>query len=153
MLGRLSQPRPFAQGFLEVNRQHAKAAPHMPEHVRAVLFGELSSNPLTHPAGTASLGLAGRSMSTVCPDMIEKARAAVATSGAIGPRVSSDQLRGTTPVSSIVPSAGLKPTTPHSDAGMRIEPPVSLPIAQSHIWAATATAEPPDEPPATRPGS
>ncbi len=42
---------------------------------------------------------------------------------------------------------------PHRDAGTRIEPPVSLPIAQSHIPAATATADPPDEPPATRLGS
>src|SRR5258707_5703186 len=50
----------------------------------------------------------------------------------------------------MVPNAGLKPTTPHRAEGMRIEPPVSLPIAQSHMPLATATAEPPDEPPATR---
>ncbi len=53
----------------------------------------------------------------------------------------------------MLPSAGLKPTTPQSDEGMRIEPPVSLPIAQSHMPIATATADPPDEPPATRLGS
>ncbi len=81
---------------------------------------------------------------------MEKASAARAMSGAIGPSVSSDQLSGMTPVRSIVPSAGLKPTIPHSDAGIRIEPPVSLPIAQSPIPAATATADPPDDPPATR---
>ena len=53
----------------------------------------------------------------------------------------------------MLPTAGLKPTMPHRPEGMRIEPPVSLPIAQSHMPAATATAEPPDEPPATRLGS
>ena len=64
-----------------------------------------------------------------------------------GPVVSSDHASGTTPVASMLPSAGLKPTTPHSAAGMRIEPPVSVPIAHSHIPAATATADPPDDPP------
>jgi len=53
----------------------------------------------------------------------------------------------------MLPKAGLNPATPHSDAGIRIEPPVSLPIAQSHIPVATATADPPEEPPATRAGS
>ena len=45
---------------------------------------------------------------------------------------------------------GLKPTTPHSAAGMRTEPPVSLPIAISHMPSATATAAPAEEPPGTR---
>ncbi len=42
------------------------------------------------------------------------------------------------------------PTTPHSDAGWRIEPPVSVPIAQGALPAATAAALPPLEPPGTR---
>ena len=42
------------------------------------------------------------------------------------------------------------PTIPHSDAGWRIEPPVSVPIAHGASRAATAAAEPPDEPPGTR---
>jgi hypothetical protein len=50
----------------------------------------------------------------------------------------------------MLPSAGLKPTTPQNDAGILMEPPVSVPTAQSHMPAATATADPPDEPPATR---
>ena len=41
------------------------------------------------------------------------------------------------------------PTTPQSDAGWRIEPPVSEPSAQSASPAATAAAEPPLEPPGT----
>ena len=40
--------------------------------------------------------------------------------------------------------------SPHSDAGMRTEPPASDPIAAGASPAATATAEPLDEPPGTR---
>src|SRR5262245_29286006 len=45
---------------------------------------------------------------------------------------------------------GFTPTSPHIDAAIRIEPPPSpaWPIAQ--IPAATAAAEPPDEPPGER---
>ena len=43
----------------------------------------------------------------------------------------------------------MTPTTPHSAAGCRIEPPVSVPIAAAHSDAAIAAAEPPDEPPGT----
>ena len=39
---------------------------------------------------------------------------------------------------------------PHSAAGWRIEPPVSVPIDHGTVPAATAAAEPPDEPPGTR---
>src|SRR5213593_176829 len=42
------------------------------------------------------------------------------------------------------------PTTPHSDAGWRTEPPVSEPSAAGTAPAATSAAEPPDEPPGTR---
>ncbi len=48
---------------------------------------------------------------------------------------------------------GLKPTTPHHAAGIRIEPPESVPRAASQRPAATAAAEPPLEPPARRPGA
>ena len=41
------------------------------------------------------------------------------------------------------------PTMPQSDAGWRMEPPVSLPSAQSASPAATAAAEPPLLPPGT----
>src|SRR3977135_321371 len=39
---------------------------------------------------------------------------------------------------------------PHRAAGWRIEPPVSVPIAQGARPAGTAAALPPDEPPGTR---
>src|SRR5829696_8765232 len=49
-----------------------------------------------------------------------------------------------------VPYVGLTPTTPHSAAGWRIEPPVSLPRPTAAKPAATAAALPPLDPPATR---
>jgi len=39
------------------------------------------------------------------------------------------------------------PVTPQNDAGWRIEPPVSVPVAAGVRRAATAAALPPDEPP------
>src|ERR1700722_13813925 len=45
---------------------------------------------------------------------------------------------------------GLIPTTPQKEAGSRIDPPVSVPSEARHSFAATAAADPPDEPPATR---
>jgi hypothetical protein len=39
---------------------------------------------------------------------------------------------------------------PQNAAGTRVEPPVSLPMAISHIPSATATAAPEEEPPGTR---
>ena len=42
---------------------------------------------------------------------------------------------------------------PQNDAGMRTEPPVSLPSAKSQASAASAAAEPLDEPPGMRPGA
>ena len=40
--------------------------------------------------------------------------------------------------------------TPQSEAGWRTDPPVSEPSATGTIPAATAAAEPPDDPPGTR---
>ena len=42
------------------------------------------------------------------------------------------------------------PTVPVRAAGWRMEPPVSVAVAPRHREAATAAAEPPDEPPGTR---
>src|SRR5262245_19777860 len=44
------------------------------------------------------------------------------------------------------PMVGLMPTTPLAAAGQTIEPSVSVPIASGASLAATATAEPLDEP-------
>src|SRR5689334_5351029 len=51
------------------------------------------------------------------------------------------------------PGDGLKPTTPHSAAGMRSEPPVSEPVHSGSMSTASAAAEPPEEPPAFSEGS
>jgi DNA-binding transcriptional LysR family regulator len=51
------------------------------------------------------------------------------------------------------PKVGLRPKTPHSDAGTRIEPLVSEPSVSATCPAATAAPEPPEEPPAMRDGS
>src|SRR5215469_2520394 len=51
------------------------------------------------------------------------------------------------------PRVGLSPTSPHSLAGMRMEPPPSLACATATMPAATAAADPPDDPPVERLGS
>ena len=56
-------------------------------------------------------------------------------------------------VGRISPNAGFRPTRPHAADGMRIEPPVSVPIEASDMPAATATADPPLDPPGDRVGS
>ncbi len=48
------------------------------------------------------------------------------------------------------PSAGFSPTMPQKDAGIRTDPPMSVPSARLTHPVATATAEPPDEPPEVR---
>ncbi len=48
------------------------------------------------------------------------------------------------------PNVGLSPAIPQKEAGMRIEPPPSVPSANGTMSAATAAAEPPLEPPGVR---
>ena len=48
---------------------------------------------------------------------------------------------------------GRIPRIPQKLAGRRTEPPVSLPTAKSTTPAATAEADPLDEPPVMRPGA
>ena len=50
------------------------------------------------------------------------------------------------------PVVGLMPYVPVNAAGMRIEPPPSPPVASTAHPVATATAEPPDEPPGVSAG-
>src|ERR687897_106199 len=81
------------------------------------------------------------------------------TSGAIasatlvvsGPTLSSDGASGCTPARSTRAAVGLKPTMPQNAAGTRIEPDVSVPIAHGTAPAATAAAEPDDDPPGIPP--
>jgi hypothetical protein len=57
---------------------------------------------------------------------------------------SGDMSCGTTPADC------LKPTTPLQAAGMRVEPPASVPMPMGQTPAASATAAPPEEPPLVR---
>src|SRR5689334_12987532 len=52
----------------------------------------------------------------------------------------------------VSPRPGLRPTSPQQAAGMRIDPPPSLAPAHGTTPAATAAADPPDEPPGVRSG-
>src|SRR5947207_5751634 len=79
--------------------------------------------------------------------------AASATVCASGPTWSSVLDSGTTPSVDTSPYDGFRPTTPHAAAGMRIDPPVSLPIDAQAMPAATLTADPPLDPPGDRAGS
>ena len=51
------------------------------------------------------------------------------------------------------PYVGFIPTIPVNAAGCLIDPPVSVPVAAKHKSAATAAADPPDEPPGVNPVS
>ncbi|MCY1450819.1 hypothetical protein D9M71_676550 [compost metagenome] len=73
-------------------------------------------------------------------------------SAANGPTQSRLVMAGMTPARLTRPKVGFRPITPQQAAGMRTEPPVSVPRAKSARPAATAAAEPLDEPPGMRPG-
>ena len=74
--------------------------------------------------------------------------AASATQRAITPLVASPSPSTVAAVTR--PLVGLSPTRPVQDAGTRIDPPPSAAWAMGAIPAATATAEPPEEPPGER---
>src|SRR5438132_7278210 len=77
----------------------------------------------------------------------------VATSPAVrasGPAQSRAGDSGTMPRQEMRPQVGFNPKMPQSDAGIRMEPPVSVPMLPQQRPAATASAEPPLDPPATR---
>ncbi len=80
-------------------------------------------------------------------------RTTPATVAAIGPTVSSVGASGWTPSSGMRPYVVFRPTTPQQAAGVRTDPPVSVPSATSAPSVATATADPDDEPPGMRAGS
>ena len=69
---------------------------------------------------------------------------------ASGPIESSEVESGTTPSIGTRRAVGLKPMMPHTAAGMRTEPPVSVPSAATAMRSATETAAPEEEPPGTR---
>ncbi|SSU66036.1 Uncharacterised protein [Acinetobacter baumannii] len=71
----------------------------------------------------------------------------ISTEFAKGPTQSKELDGGYTPSRLTRPKVGFKPKTPQHAAGIRIEPPVSVPRVKSACFAATAAAEPLEEPP------
>src|ERR1700761_1885689 len=63
--------------------------------------------------------------------------------------VSTDRHAGTIPSAGTLPTVGFRPTMLPKAAGTRPEPAVSVPSAKGTIPAATAHADPDDEPPGT----
>ena len=85
--------------------------------------------------------------------MIPSRMAQQSTDLAKGPTESKVSESGSTPWRGMREAVGLKPTMPHIAAGMRHEPPVSVPIAAAAMPSATDTAAPEEEPPGMRPAS
>src|SRR6184192_2162762 len=73
--------------------------------------------------------------------------AASSTVRVIGPAVSNSHDSGKTPALLTRPYVGFRPTHPHSEAGMRMLPPVSVPVVPAASAAAIAAPEPPLDPP------
>jgi hypothetical protein len=69
---------------------------------------------------------------------------------AIGPIVSRLDAIGIVPNRETRPYETFNPVAPQKAAGCRIDPPVSVPIDAAQKFAATAAADPPELPPATR---
>ena len=84
------------------------------------------------------------------PESTARSSAAWADVRVIGPTWSSVGESGKTPSTDTSPKVGLSPTMPQYEAGIRIEPPVSVPSAKSQTPAATSAAEPLLEPPEVR---
>ncbi len=87
------------------------------------------------------------------PEMTSWRSAASKALRATGPGVSSEDEKAMSPKRELDPYVGLAPKVPVTAPGWRMEPPVSVPMASGAIFAATAAAEPPPEPPGMRPVS
>jgi hypothetical protein len=83
--------------------------------------------------------------------MMASAVAQQPTVRASGPTESNDCDSGNTPAVGTRPVDDLYPTMPLKPAGMRHEPPVSVPSPSAAMPSATDTAAPADEPPGMRP--
>src|SRR5579862_3397470 len=104
---------------------------------------------MRNPAGGKARSCAA-SPSTERPASTRSTSAQHATPGAMAPIESSVVERGNAPFAGTRDAVGLKPVRPQNAAGMRNEPPVSLPRPAAAMPNATDIAAPDDEPPATR---
>ncbi len=146
--------------LLAQQRQGALAAlAHGRREVVGKVFARLADDHAveTGPGRGARYSGTGRSAEvasrTSRPAMTPRASAASSTEAPNTPIWSSDEAKATRPYRLTRPYVGLTPTTPQSAAGCRTEPPVSEPRATRTMPAATAAADPPDEPPGTRSGA
>jgi hypothetical protein len=86
-----------------------------------VISGSASSSVITPT-------VCGEALATLNPGSSSAMPAATpATSRAIGPTVSRPDASGQTPSSEILPQVVFRPVIPQQAAGMRIDPPVSVP--------------------------
>ena len=120
------------------------AATSLSSSSRTMVVGTPNDNPRSGTSGSRRHGEPANTASIMAQDL---------TDLAIGPIVSKAVERGTTPSVGTRPSEGLKPVRPQRAAGPRIEPPVSVPRAETTLPSATAAAEPDDDPPTRRSGS
>ena len=101
--------------------------------------------PRRRPSGGMAAGTSQGSLA-----MIASVSAQHATLTPIGPIESRVVESGTAPSRGTRYWVGLNPTRPHSAAGIRTEPPVSVPIATAAMPSATETGAPAEEPPGIR---
>ena len=118
--------------------------------MRRITATRMPATPSSMPA-RQSRGSSGRQKGSRRSNraMAPNIRAASRTERVIGPATATDEKLpnghcGTRP------KLGLKPTTPHQAAGMRIEPPASVPICSGPKCAAAAAPAPEEEPPGVR---
>jgi hypothetical protein len=87
------------------------------------------------------------------PKKTSPTRRSSVASRANQPTVSKEGAIGISPAVERRPCVVRMPKIPQNEAGTRTDPPVSVPKAKSQSPAATAAAEPEEEPPGTRPGA
>src|SRR5271165_1665595 len=107
-----------------------------------------SSSAASHEA--SGRGRARRSVGSG-PTATSRARATSAMRRAMGPLVErSIQPGGWGPPAGTRPRLGFMPDRPQQALGIRMDPPPSDPVASGTIPAASAAADPPDDPPGPR---
>ena len=145
----------FAQ-FREGDLGHAGAgiAQHRARPVRTAAATAGSTSFRTKLCGTAKraprTGM-GRISPGSSPAIMASRVAQQATEFASGPTLSSVKESGSAPSRGTRAAVGLKPTMPVRAAGMRQEPPVSVPIAPKAIRSVIEMAAPDEDPPGMRP--
>ena len=110
---------------------------------------KLSRTPLLVLKFTSQhLGLWGSMAQPSLDSKASKNSATSLTLRAIGPLIECNPSRGPDVVVGVRPGETRKPTVPQKAAGVRTEPPISVPLASQHWKLASAAAEPPLLPPA-----